>query len=509
MDRTESESRKEGDMEIHHFSHEHPLMFIQDQSFASETYFPHKRCAELELAPQIDHPFHTQHPLTTLPKVPYEGTCDFCSRDCWGIVYHCAPCIFDLHVNCALLQSSIAADFPTRLHRHPLLFVQNHTEEVKHNCSACKNPLFGPIYHCTHCSLPKFFNLHDKCSNLALEVNHPYDPDHPLSLLLKPTTHLNNCGCYLCKIQWEGFVYSCSLCNFELIVDEYFAPYWMCKICYEEVNRRYGSYSCSNTDCNYIAHVHCATNKAIWDGTIVLEDNDDSCNETLHESLNLITDIIEKTIIGVGYSSCHTCCRPYHGFSYQHDEDCRSSFQCDIQCILLSDTLKHTSHEHSLLLVHDLQTQCSGCVGIMLKHEIAYTCMKHCGSTLHISCVTQPLIAWYKYDKHALTLTYSDDSSPSQHYCDPCENERYPNDWFYYCADCDNSLRSKCTFGDPQFMKLGSKVVYGNHPHPLTVVKNNWNCPPCKVCSNLCNGLALECKEFECNFTIHNWCHWQ
>ncbi|KAE8692605.1 hypothetical protein F3Y22_tig00110831pilonHSYRG00154 [Hibiscus syriacus] len=38
--------------------------------------------------------------------------------------------------------------------------------------------------------------------------------------------------------------------------------------------------------------------QAIWDGTIVLEDNDESCKETQHASLNLITDVVEQTSIG-------------------------------------------------------------------------------------------------------------------------------------------------------------------------------------------------------------------
>ncbi|KAL4348153.1 hypothetical protein GQ457_17G001680 [Hibiscus cannabinus] len=671
MDHTESESNGGGEMEILHFSHQHPLVFIQDESFASEAahcfgcdrslqgprygckecmYFLHKKCAELELTSEIDHPFHPPHPLTLLPKSPYRCRyeCDFCNGISEGFVYHCASCLFDLHVTCALLQSSIAANFPTCLHQHSLVFVQNHTRELKQDCSACKNPLSGPIYHCTNCSFPDFFNLHEKCANLSLEVKHPYDPDHPLTLSPEPTAHPHNCSCYLCKIQWEGFVYSCSPCNFELTIDEYFAPQtikiqihehswtrilrkmsftcdfcgtigdhtpylcttcdlvvhkmcipmprkimitrhphvlshsyslqkdrfedWMCKICYEEVNRRYGSYSCSDTDCNYIAHVHCATNKAIWDGTIVLEDDDESCKGMKNESLNLITEVVEQKSIGEqmvateikheyhghnlrltfsgdieddsqcdgcmrpistpffscgeckfflhkdcaelprekrhpfhkhflvltnsysedGYSVCGACRRPYQGFSYRcYNDNCRSFFYCDVRCISLLDTLKHPSHEHSLFLAHNFPTKCSGCRDEISRDDLAYKCMKHCGFTSDIWCVTQPLTACYKYDRHPLTLTYSDDSSPSQHYCDLCENERDPNDWFYYCVDCDNSLHSECALRDPRFMKLGSKVMYASHQHPLTVVKNIWNCPPL-------HGFSYQCEKEEC-----------
>ncbi|KAK8365169.1 hypothetical protein V6Z12_A02G033900 [Gossypium hirsutum] len=73
-------------MEIQHFSHHHPLVFIQDHSVASKAalclgcekpvegwsygcnqceFYLHNECAELELAPQIQHPFHPKHPLGT------------------------------------------------------------------------------------------------------------------------------------------------------------------------------------------------------------------------------------------------------------------------------------------------------------------------------------------------------------------------------------------------------------------------------------------------------------
>ncbi|XP_039054822.1 uncharacterized protein LOC120197316 [Hibiscus syriacus] len=362
---------------------------------------------------------------------------------------------------------------------------------------------------------------------------------------------------------------------------------WMCKICYEEVDTRYGSYCCSDFDCNYIAHVYCATNKAIWDGTIVSEDANKRFEEASCESQNLITDVVEQMRIGEhmvaveikhtyhdhnlilifsgeikddsqcdgcmrlistpfysceqckfflhkhcaelprerrhpfhnhlltlsnsnsrgNYSICYACWRPYHGFSYQCNyKDCGSFFRCDVRCILLSDTLKHPSHEHSLFLIHDFPTKCSGSLEVIFEDCIAYRCMKRCDFTLDIRCVKLPLTARYKYDRHSLTLTYSDNSSPSQHYCDLCENERDPNDWFYYCADCDNSLHFVCVLGDPLFMKLGSKVKLSCHQHPLTVVKNIWNCRRCKVCSSLRSGPTLECRESECNFNIHCEC---
>ncbi|XVF84206.1 hypothetical protein PTKIN_Ptkin17bG0006900 [Pterospermum kingtungense] len=118
---------------------------------------------------------------------------------------------------------------------------------------------------------------------------------------------------------------------------------------------------------------------------------------------------------------------------------------------------------------------------------------------LHKSCTELPRNKRHPFHKHLLKLTNLEvtirvaplvivptmdlaTNASEKHYCDLCEKERHPNHWFYYCADCDNSLHINCAIGDFPFIKLGSKVRGGGHPQPLTVVKNIWNCPPCKNC---------------------------
>ncbi|PPD98371.1 hypothetical protein GOBAR_DD04620 [Gossypium barbadense] len=502
MDVSECESRTEGEtVELQHFSHPHPLVSFKYQTVAREEVDPeaalclgcekpvegwsygcnqcefylHKGCAELDLAPKIQHPFHPEHPLTLLPKSPYSGgltACSFCGKNFEGFVYNCFDCEFDLHINCALLQSSIATNFPHSLHHHPLDFIQNHNEEVERDCSGCQKPLSGPIYHCLDCSYPTFFTLHKECVELPLEINHPCDRKHPLTLLPQRPAHPEKCSCYLCKIQWSG-------------------------ICFTEVDTSYGRYCCSASGCDYIAHAHCATNKSIWDGTIIKEGYDERLGPS-----NLITDVIEQISIEEimvaskikhsyhhhnlrltfsgeikddsqcdgcmrpistpfysceqckfflhkdcvelpkemphpfhkhlltlsnshdenGCSWCTTCRRLYQGFRYRcYKGDCY--FEIDIQCMLLSDTLKHPSHEHSLVLVHNEGTSCSACFKNLLSMDVAYRCMKRCDFSLDVGCASLPLTAWYKYDRHALTLTFSDDSEPSQLYCDLCEKE--------------------------------------------------------------------------------------
>ncbi|MFQ6628197.1 hypothetical protein Gotur_007919 [Gossypium turneri] len=427
MEMSECESRTEGEtMELQRFSHRHPLV-LKYQTVASEVdpkaalCFRCKEPVEVwsygcnqcefylhkgcaELAPQIQHPFHPKHPLTLSPKSPYLGGCELCE-----------------------------------------------------------------------CTYPKLFNLHEECAELPLEINHPYDRKHPLTLLPQPPTHPRKCSCYLRRIQWKGFVYSCSLCNFDLSLDDFlFSPPTITvashehPICYKEVDINYGHYCCPASCCRYIAHVRCATDKAIWDGRIMLEGYDERSEEVVDEPWNLITDVVEQIRIGE---------------------------------LMVASEIKHSYHDHNLRLTFSGKT--SACFRNLQSRDVAYRCMMRCDFILDVGCASIPLSAWYKYDRHALTLSFFDDSEPSQLYCDLCEKEREPNHWFYYCADCDNSLHLNCAVGDLPYMKLGNKFKYNRHKHRFTIVKNIWNCPPCKACGEVCTGQALECKESECNFTVH------
>ncbi|KAK8308174.1 hypothetical protein V6Z11_D02G037700, partial [Gossypium hirsutum] len=204
-------ARKE--MEIQHFSHHHPLVFIQDHSVAA-------RClgSEKPLAPQIQHPFHPKHPLTLLPKSPYPSVCDLCGKEFEGFVYTCYDCKFDLHINCALLQSSIAAKFPNSLHPHLLFFIQNPNKEVEPDCSVCQKPISGPFYHCSDCTYP--FKLHKECAELELapQIQHPLHPKHTLTLLPESPYGGANC-CNLCGKKFQGFAYNCGACQFDLDIN--------------------------------------------------------------------------------------------------------------------------------------------------------------------------------------------------------------------------------------------------------------------------------------------------
>ncbi|KAM7530116.1 hypothetical protein LguiB_033526 [Lonicera macranthoides] len=114
-------------MELNHFSHDHPLMLVnQVQKEEGEkdivcygcqkpisssayscnncNYFLHKKCAELPK--EITHHKHLQHPLTLLSHQPNQFSscqCDVCGIQRWKwFTYRCSKCDFDVHIPCVL-----------------------------------------------------------------------------------------------------------------------------------------------------------------------------------------------------------------------------------------------------------------------------------------------------------------------------------------------------------------------------------------------------------------------
>ena len=170
-------------MELQHFSHEHPLVFIEERSHESEKVYcsgcgelvsgPNFSCVECgfyldkqcaEAPSEMNHPFHSNHSFTLLKKQPYSGgcTCSFCDQTCENFVYHCS-CDLDLHIKCALFSYNIAekriAEFQHIARIDPLISTENRTEKLKKaECFACWKPLLDSEYFSPDCG----FYLHVK-----------------------------------------------------------------------------------------------------------------------------------------------------------------------------------------------------------------------------------------------------------------------------------------------------------------------------------------------------------
>ncbi|OMO55183.1 C1-like protein [Corchorus olitorius] len=521
-------------------------------------FFFHKKCSELPL--QINNPYDRAHPLSLILRNPtahqQNCSCSLCKIKWNGIVYCCLFCNIELTPEDVSAPSTIIAagdETPWTLVSCRISFI----------CDFCGDDGDRTPY----ISAAGDLILHKDCISMPKAIRIARYP-HPI--------------CH---------VYSVQQNQVEDQLD--------CRICHENVNVRYGCYCCCASDCNYIAHVNCATDKDIWDGTVLLEDDIEMWKAGLgNESMNMITDVISEVRVGedvmareikhafhdhnlilafageieddyicicdgcgllieddyiYNYQQCNfvlhkscaelprekgvpahkhvlrltnndqlfwcdACSMYRHGFSYMCDQGVRNDiffgkrdndFEIDVQCSLLPDTLRHPSHQHPLFFSHNFHGLCSGGCSTEWK-RLAYRCTKRCEFAIDFDCLVLPHKAWYKYDKHLLTLTYNDNSDPNQVYCDFCEEERDPKPWFYHCSDCDNSLHKECALGQIPFIKLiGSRYHTYMHQHTLTFVKNIWNCPLCIVCGKVCYRQTLECKESGCDFTVHWDCQWK
>ena len=174
------------------------------------------------------------------------------------------------------------------------------------------------------------------------------------------------------------------------------------------------------------------------------------CNFFLHKSCSKLPKIKrhpqDHHPLTLNYQqasfSCIACHQRCNGLQY----NCQiCGYNYDVQCIVLSDTLTHACHEHCLYLsmTNSLQ-KCSNCSSEMYR---VFRCAT-CDFVLDFKCATLPLITWYNQHEHPFNLRYTPEDDSGEYYCDICEEERDPKQWFYYCAECGFSTHRDCILGE-------------------------------------------------------------
>ncbi|CAK9148453.1 unnamed protein product [Ilex paraguariensis] len=286
------------EMEIEHFSHNHPLQFsierIDDlvvcsgcNQVISEPHYScnqcsfvlHKKCVE---APrELHHSDHPQHPLTLLLGSPYPThnfECDACNMKREGFHYHCTLCAYHLDFHCASLFLDGSKTEENVRHRHPLVLMDR--SNINTNiCSWCPRLLSGKIYGCSPC---KYF-VHKLCYESPTEIKHPFHPKHPLTLF--PRIDRSHEWCNACDNKIHGTGFCCKPCHIFLHVqcallpqhakyerhrhpsfklsyaikddgsDEYY-----CHACEERLYEKW-AYYCES--CDYTAHMACLAPEAL------------------------------------------------------------------------------------------------------------------------------------------------------------------------------------------------------------------------------------------------------
>ncbi|KAG2692229.1 hypothetical protein I3760_08G042500 [Carya illinoinensis] len=452
---------------IEHFSHKHPLTFIESATTLGRKYrnkiklcagcdkictFPlyactecsfylHKSCADLLRV--FQNPFHP-HPLTLLFDAEISLTCGACFKTCSGFYFSCEVCDFYLDIGCAFLIPTVGDQGCKQLqhftHLHPLTIVERDYDNINRvRCLICWDFCSGLCYGCDPCGI----FLHQPCA----EFQCPQEIQnfrHPCPLTLR--TRVNSFRCQACDTSMLGICYHCERCLFFIDVG---CALLTCLESEDRMQIKHFSHKhplfIRNFDCS--DRVYCFACGTNCSGPTYICNQ---CRFSLHKRCagfppkiyNLLHTNHPLTLrlrptgtdsTQVGYP-CDVCYGDCNGLTYM----CRPcNFDLHDECTGLVPTIKYEGHKHLLLLVEKigLGAKCNACD----KPCGSWVLRCHrCDFNLHLGCGPLPYAIKHNCHLDSLTLTESPvrDDSDDEFYCDACEEERDPRSPVYYCASC-------------------------------------------------------------------------
>ncbi|KAK8987985.1 hypothetical protein V6N11_065587 [Hibiscus sabdariffa] len=447
-----------------------------------------KRLPTLKLA---CHP----HLLTYFRDSTPGFVCRTCGKDCSGAtICRCVQCDISFHLKCvdqissameskeALSEKEMEQNEGTNvthnlirlsIHKHQMYEV---TEELKGKkyCQACRLALNGASYFCKECR--GGFYLHEECSKLPYEIQHPFHSTHPLNLYVSdryPNAYRPLGGafitCDVCKDICLGFIYLCEQCNFKLDVKcaaltahktgvsqdkridrvselHHFShdhklvlgycndpiEETKCTIC--ELPILGPAYFCPELDCVHILHKSCLR-----------------LPQKVQVPFHLNHMMVIQQPWKHSHPQCHAC--PLNittqRFAYSCEDCqlnlhpiCANYLKRPLKCESHFDDLYYFGTDYQLFSanypVSEMTTVfvCYKCEK-SCQGEPFYRCLQ-CSINFHLKCVPIPDLVESKYHRHPLSLKDSlveDDSR--KYYCDFCEEERHPSDHVYYCKECN------------------------------------------------------------------------
>ncbi|KAG2330890.1 hypothetical protein Bca52824_002070 [Brassica carinata] len=465
----------------------------------------HPEAAELKHPTEVNHSYHSLHPLKLLTGEPPEysdGKCRLCGREVdKELFYHCSSCNFTLDMPCVLNppQKSIV---DLKAHDHQLTLLPRLDSFT---CNACGLEGDRSPYACFHCG----FMIHQDCLGLPRVININRH-DHRVSRTSVLGVVNSTCGVCRKKVDWTYGGFSCQRCTGYVVHSKCATRYdvWNGKelegvpeeeedtkpyvviddntiqhfsheehylrlhrngILYEENTRcsacthPIGLKSCYGcTDCDFFLHKKCAecpTRK--W--------------HVLHnERLTLFTNK-ELHVF-----TCHACFRWSNGFMYKH-----KSMKLDVLCGSVFEPFVHPSHPHHPL--YFLPTEKRGiCNGCNFAERHVLRCIEgDCGFVVCFKCATLPQVVKHRVDDHPLSLCYREELAIGKYWCDICERETNPKNWFYTCKNQLASLHTRCVLG--YYAEFMPKSVVKLYDKPYEVVLNKSVTRPfCSQCKCRC-----------------------
>jgi len=495
----------------HPYHLQHPLTFtfpdyesgITSDSFDYETYRTAVKC-------------HSQFIITYSLKKPGSIECSWCGKniedDCF---YRCSICNFYLDLSCSQSIPLLLVANP-KSHQHPLVFYRR---PLLTPCDACGLVnVLDPSYACFQCN----YMVHQSCIDLPRVIKITRHR-HRLSHIPCVQSPVSPCGVCYQKVENKYGLYSCnryedhsyvvhSKCatheniwdgkelewepeepeNIEDILPfkkvgtdmiKYFSHEHnlklekydavrdaekLCQACVCPINSR-DFYNCIH--CDFFLHEVCA-------GLLRKLDH------ALHKH-TLILDPYPRDSYYL--LDCPICSRGSTGFRYICSiSNCNSHrIGIDIRCILVPDHFTHESHEHPLFISTSFKAEirCQGCQKECMQSYLQCTI---CIFIMCYKCATIPTEVSYKHDKHPLSLCYGEKADDT-YWCELCEKEVNPRNWFYTCNICCITIHLHCIFGSSSYMKPGS--IFDYNYSKLEVLRNsNSTRPQCTRCGDRCPG---------------------
>ncbi|CAH8322663.1 unnamed protein product [Eruca vesicaria subsp. sativa] len=194
-----------------------------------------------------------------------------------------------------------------------------------------------------------------------------------------------------------------------------------------------------------------------------------------NERLTLVTNKEVDTF------TCKACYRASNGFMYKHAD---AFF--DVFCGSVSEPFFHPSHPHHPLYYIPTEKEeiCNGCNGGW--RTCVLRCIEgDCGFLLCFKCATLPQVVKHIVYNHPLSLCYGEEDATGKYWCDICEKETDPNEWFYTCKDHLASLHKECVLGESARLMPSSVAELWGRSFEV-VLNNSVTCPFCSQCKSRC-----------------------
>ncbi|XP_010495934.1 PREDICTED: uncharacterized protein LOC104773079 [Camelina sativa] len=469
----------------------------------------HEDCAKP--SPEINHPYHPDHPLELILLHTRVSNCSFC-REFFSVGYRCSICDFELDLICARRPCPVVlAENSYLQHEHPLQ-LSNEEHETVRDCKGCghQHKSWKHFYNCHQCEFFISLGCVDQSSPEAYHTSHP---QHPLKSLRYEVPGYADKKCLLCGVEFDGLhrqLHHCGVCNVSICRacmknppplgvlsprthehQLHLVPRcidFTCNACGTLGDR--SPYFC--LQCNFMVHRECIDLPRV----ININRHDHRISYTPR--------------LGHGGRKCKVCRKKVDEFYGAYSCSKCSDYSVHSRCatridvwdmielegtpeeeetapfeVIDDNTIRHYSHDHNLRLNHGRTLPenivCRACI-FQICSEPFYSCSR-CNYILHEKCANLPLKKRHVCHNQPLRLV------PSfrfyfLHWCSICGQE-----FTGFCYESDGlTLDVRCS-------SVSEPFDHKSHQHPLYLSTDQ-----SKRCSECEAGGELSCDE--CVFSL-------